>query len=354
MAMNERERNILPAIGLFIIIGLLLSAFVISRYNTENKKGSNYSAAAKPTGSNSLDQTGEASTQGSGKITINAVSSEVNISNHNSDMVEAHYYGEVKASGNNALPRLEVGNDGNEVFVKIKYPTGSITPITEQTRLDVLIPEKWAGDLEIVSISGSITAPSLTGSNVSLNNVSGPVEVGNVEGDDVNLSSTSGRLKIGEIKARDKFQKSTVSGKCEIDTLICKEADLGSTSGETVIKTITADNVTSSSVSGRFEASVDNGDVEIETTSGDINIQFLDGFESFKASSISGKVALQIPENSEFEVDIRTISGDIECQDFPMSIISSKRNELKGKVGDGKSSIEISTKSGKIAIEKND
>ncbi len=352
--MSERGRNILPVIGFILIISLLLGGFAMARIYPGNNQSGGNSGVVKPKSNRSLEETGKTSTQGAKNIIINAVSSEINISRHDSDMVEAHFYGDAETSNTDALPWLEVGNDGNTAYARIKYPVGVNAAIVKQTRLDVLIPEKWSGDLEIGNVSGSISAQSLTGDNVRLNTTSGLVEVEKVEGKDVYLNSTSGGFKIDEIIAENSIQKRTVSGKCEIDTLICNEADLGSTSGETVIKSIISDKVISNSVSGSFKASVEKGAVEIGTTSAEIDVQFLDSFEMFKASSISGTISLQIPEDSEFEVYIKTISGSMDCRDFPMNVISSKENELKGTVGDGKSRIEISTASGSVEVKKND
>lgn len=355
--MNQKGKNILPMIGFILIVGVLLGGFAMARA----LKGDNLSVRKATQGNEqknglhsnyTLDETGEVSTKGMNKISISAVSSEINILSHQSDTVEAHFYGNLKTVNKDFLPYLEVKKEGDTAVVKVKYPQALNISTLGSSKLDVTIPEGWKDDLEVSSVSGKIGAVELTGEDIRLNTTSGSIEVDTLSGKDVRLNSTSGDFKINQLIAKESFDKTTVSGRCEIDTVDCEEADLNSTSGGTFIKMSNSDKVKAQSISGRIEIKMKKGSADFQTTSGGIYATFTDSFEKFKANSISGTVKLEIPENSDFKIDVNTVSGDIRCNDFAVKISSSKRNKLEGEVGDGESRIDVDTTSGSVEISK--
>jgi hypothetical protein len=168
--MNERGKNILPMIGFILIVIVVLGGFAFfSRKkdtgnfkvidNTRKKSGFGYD----------IDSTGKVSTDGVDKITIRSVSSEVKIATHKSDQVNAHFYGNVIGFNKENMPYLEVEKKGNEALVRIVYPAKTGLNITENTKLDVVIPEDWNRNIEVISISGGISADQLTGNDITLN-----------------------------------------------------------------------------------------------------------------------------------------------------------------------------------------
>ena len=354
--MNEKGRNILPMIGFILIVSLLLGGFALAKGVGNNLK-SNSSVKKGILKNNSLgrytiDDRGEVSTDGLDKIKINAVSSEINIQRHNIEKVEAHFYGNMTALFKEAIPRLEVVKEGDTAVVRVKYPENISGSISGNTKLDVWIPQDWDEDLDIGSTSGKITAPVLTGSKIRIETISGTIETDSIQGNDVRMSSASGDINAGDVTATGLFEKSTISGRFRVDTLKCDEAKLESTSGETFAELVSSDKVTASSISGRIQLTLDQGSAKLETTSGGIYAQFRDRFESFKANSVSGEIKLEVPDNSEFKIEINTISGSIDCRDFEMKLSSSKKNELKAEVGNGDSKIDIDTTSGSVEVAK--
>lgn len=350
--MNEKGKNILPMIGFILIVAVLMGGFAVARTFTGKTTTNQNTSKSGVLGGYTIDDTGDVSTNGINKITISAVSSEMNIKTHDSSSVEAHFYGKVSTVNKDLLPHLEVTREGNTAVVKIVYPKTINMSYQGQTTLDVLIPEEWEKDLEVGSVSGKINAPDLTGDSIRVSSVSGAIETENITGDDVRLNTTSGSFRIGKLVARDYFEKNTVSGGCEIDRVESEEVKLESTSGGTTIKSASIDKVTSNSISGEIEMTMENGSADLATTSGEISIKFEEDFKSFSANSVSGRVKLEIPENSEFKIDVNTVSGDIHCEDFSMKIISTKRNHLEAEVGDGDSTIEIHTTSSGVNIKK--
>ncbi|MCK5567884.1 MAG: DUF4097 family beta strand repeat protein, partial [Actinomycetia bacterium] len=93
---------------------------------------------------------------------------------------------------------------------------------------------------------------------------------------------------------------------------------------------------------------IDNKDVDASTVSGDIFIE-QNAVSDMKLGSTSGDVRISLPEDSQFYLDISTVSGDIK-HDFSIKVISSGRRDLEGTVGDGEDRIMISTVSGDVTI----
>jgi len=330
--MVERGKNILPMIGFILLVIVAFGGFA---FYGRGKDAYNFTVTDNSSKNSvfgyDIDSTGEVATGGVDKITIRSVSSEVKISTHNSDRVEAHFYGNVVGFKRENIPYLEVEKNGNEALVRIVYPAEKGFKISEDTKLDVAIPEEWNRNIEIKSISGDITAKRLTGNDITLN-------------------TTSGNMAISEIKAKHTVSASSISGSCSFDKVISDIAKINTTSGSVNIDFLEAKELNFSSVSGDAELNTAAEEAEINTTSGSINVSFVNEFDKINAKSISGQIKLGIPGSAEFTANLKTVSGNIDCKDFAMNISSSGERELKGRVGSGDGKIDVSTTSGDIKI----
>ena len=182
--------------------------------------------------------------------------------------------------------------------------------------------------------------------------MSGKTEIEAINGEEGLIRSTSGDLHIGEAVFSDKFTADTASGSCRINLLECTKTELQTSSGDIEVRDGLSETVKSRTVSGKTTLKLKNGSAELETASGNIKAEFEEGFSSVKVKSVSGDVQLTLPADSQFSLDIRTVSGRMNCSDFPVRIESSNDKSLKGVVGDGRSSINVSTASGNVIIGK--
>ncbi|HEY8500778.1 MAG TPA: DUF4097 family beta strand repeat-containing protein, partial [Clostridia bacterium] len=326
--MNERGKNILPMIGFILIVLVLLGGFA---YYSQKKDAGNFmgmdNTPVKSGFGYDIDNKDEISTDGVDKITIISVSSEIKISTHSSNRVSAHFYGNVIGIKKENIPYLEVEKNGDEALVRIVYPLQAGFSVREDTKLDVVIPEEWNRDIEIKSISGNISADRLSGNDITIN-------------------TTSGKIDISEIEAEGDISASSISGTCRIDKAISNSAKINTTSGDAAIGSLKAEDIKFRTVSGYAKLNAAAEKAELNSTSGNIDADFADGFEKVSAKSISGSVNLGISHKAEFTVDLKTISGNIKCEDFSMNISSSDKKELKGRVGNGGGRIDVSTTSG--------
>lgn len=366
--MSERGRNILPMIGFIMIVVLLLGGFALAKgisgrklleqdKNTDSNKADRLLPEEDGKGiffsKYAVSESEEMSTYGVDKITIESVNSKINIYLSESDKINAKYYGNVEASNKETTPHLEVIMEGKEAIAKVKYPMWLNSSFFEQTTLDVTIPANWAGDLNIRNTSGNISAKELKGKDISIITISGAISADELIGGDIEIKSTSGAITVSKLSASGILSGSTMSGKYTVNSIDCRKVELESISGTVALNDVSCDNIYAKNISGSVDIAMKNGNADIETTSGTIKAKFIDGFDTIKAKSISGEVTLNIPENSQFKADIKTISGSINCNDFPIKVDLRKENVLKGTAGNGDSQININTASGGVKIKKN-
>lgn len=148
------------------------------------------------------------------------------------------------------------------------------------------------------------------------------------------------------------MEVNTVSGKCHIDKLECKEGRLAAGSGDIETKDVVAEKVKSETVSGSIKIKMRNGSADLNVTSGNIRAEFEENFELINAKSASGNINLALPSGSEFTMNVKTVTGVIKCNDIPVKISSSDGRHLEGKVGNGSGEVNISTTSGNVTIRE--
>lgn len=169
----------------------------------------------------------------------------------------------------------------------------------------------------------------------------------------MNFSFSSGEKEL-LIRLPRKYKESlsvkTISGDLNINYLDSNSFRFSTVSGDLQADIIYSINSLIKSTSGDCRIDLFRGNIMFSSVSGDIDIKYekLDG--DFTMKSISGDAEIKLPNNSEFEVIGRTISGDMNC-DFPITIIgTAKKGKLRGQVGSDENTISASTTSGDVNI----
>jgi lia operon protein LiaG len=246
------------------------------------------------------------------EIEISLVSTDLNIIPTTKGEIEVHFYGEVSTNVKRNIPELVAYKTGDKLFVETLQSKDIIVfgINIERTTMDIYIPEIILEEFKI-------------------NVVSGDVIMEDIETALLNLKTVSGDIKIEELAA--------------------EKIRAGSTSGDIIVRDYTGD-IDAGSTSGDISLldGIDNEDVEASTVSGDIFIE-QNAVSDMKLGSTSGDVRISLPEDSQFYLDISTVSGDIK-HDFSIKVISSGRRDLEGTIGDGEDRIMISTVSGDVTI----
>ncbi len=219
-------------------------------------------------------------------------------------------------------------------------------------------------DLEVTSTSGDITAKGVKGritikttsGDLCLQGFVGPTIVHTTSGDvslkgivgQVNMEGTSSDLDLSGIKGD--IDISVTSGDIEgrdIEGNLTVEG----TSGDVEITRLRG-NLQISLRSGEVKADIIQGGVRVKTTSGDVYIRAsLQEGKDYQVDTSSGDVAFKIREREPFNLVIDTASGEITAK-VPLIINSISRNHLEGKVGEGGSTVRITTSSGDVELSQ--
>ena len=163
-----------------------------------------------------------------------------------------------------------------------------------------------------------------------------------------NFGSVDFYLKVPEnledLKAGSVSGRITVSG---LSTLTRQK--LSSTSGS--VSTDSSGELDISSVSGSLSFSTSGPDVSASTTSGRIEGRLTESpdWGDIRMKSVSGRLTLDVPPDINADVDLHSVSGSVSSE-LPVSVTSSKDHSIKGVIGSGGISIEMSTVSGSVKI----
>lgn len=225
-------------------------------------------------------------------LTVNNVSGPIRIEAWDKDYTEIHYVKE--AGGRNGLKDLlvEIDRRGSNLSVRAVYPKTAIS-LKRSVSFEVKIP-------------ASVQM-------ISAHNVSGEVRIGDIGTSvDQELKTVSGRIRSGS-----------------------------------------SHNLTATSVSGSIRFVSNGRHLKLGTTSGNIEGEIL-GLEpsgSVKINSVSGSVELEAFSALDALVELKSVSGSVTCE-FPLQLISGKRNHLEGRIGKGSIPFHVGTVSGGIALDR--
>ncbi len=246
------------------------------------------------------------------EIVVDLASADVNIIPTKEGELTVHLYGEVTTNIKKDVPELIAYKTGDKLFIETYNPKEIIIGINIwKVDLDVYIPEKDLTSLKINTSSSDISINGQKTENLQIINTSGDIRAEGVFSENIRINSTSGDIVFKDY-----------SGNVDIENTSGRISLLG---GEL------------------------NEDISIISTSGDILIE-QEQSSDMNIRITSGDIKIKLSESAEFYLVAKTTSGDIKCV-FPISIDSSGRNDLEGKVGDSDEMIIVTTTSGDIDID---
>jgi lia operon protein LiaG len=194
-------------------------------------------------------------------------------------------------------------------------------------------------DLRVTVPPGKRVAVYLAVGKVAVTNVDGDLWIDTYAGP-VTTSGTRGELTIdvgsGAVQvteARGELSVDTGSGTVAVSGVRGEKVSIDTGSGDIEVTGLVAPQVALQTGSGSVAADV-QGEVW------NVNVQ-----------TGSGDVTLKLPPALGADVDIETSSGDIET-DFSVSVTRHARDHLTGRIGDGRGKIAIETGSGGIKLVK--
>ena len=198
---------------------------------------------------------------------------------------------------------------GNE---QIHIRHGRRKGITLRSRVEVFIPEDWHGDLTVSNISCDIMSQcDWTLATFNAKSVSGSIDLKTITADKINLFSSLGTLGLKQCTG---------------------EVDLNTSNGNIYVKEVIG--------GGNFSS-----------LSGRIKVYFKELNSAVRISSETGDVQLHLPLDPNFELDAVSATGAIDSS-FTKLTSHPLQNKVHGFVGHPPyQDINISTTTGDIRVE---
>lgn len=108
------------------------------------------------------------------------------------------------------------------------------------------------------------------------------------------------------------------------------------------------------SVNGRIEASGLAANTRLKTVNGQISASFVKTVsgQRIRLETVNGEIAVKLPDNAGAALKASVLNGHITT-DFPLGDDSKVRaRTVKGTIGDGRASLEISSVNGQVKINR--
>lgn len=131
--------------------------------------------------------------------------------------------------------------DSRQKSLTVEMPAGAVL-VVDTVSADAVAEELSVADFAFNSVSGNMTVGRLTSDAVEVNTVSGNFSADEVNANTVSFNSISGGITAYALTA-DQFTSDTTSGDVELEIAGCREAEIETVSGRTVL-TLPADGAT--------------------------------------------------------------------------------------------------------------
>lgn len=182
--------------------------------------------------------------------------------------------------------------NGQTLRLKADYPRWGFR--SSDLAIDVQIPKSYKGTIEIHSVSGDCTIINTTDTNWSTVDFTG------------------------------------VSGSLSADTANWPKIEANSVSGEIQLAAVT-------------------GKADLKTVSSKITVSIkATEPKDLKAESVSGRIALSVPESARFTVSFDTVSGSFDSSQLPVQITSQVKRRIDASRNGGGGTFTVKTVSGSL------
>ncbi len=106
-------------------------------------------------------------------------------------------------------------------------------------------------------------------------------------------------------------------------------------------------------VNGGIEATDLAGPGKIETVNGSVRVSYsaLPSAGGISLETVNGPCTLTLPSNAAFDLDTDTVNGRISC-DFPLTLESSGKRELRGAVNGGGARVNLESVNGSLSVKR--
>ncbi len=239
--------------------------------------------------SGTIDEMVEASVSGVGTIRINGVSDDVQVVNTSGDVIKVTLKGDYSSLTGYKPPTLELEDKGNKLEISVKYYAQMNISMRRRTDFTVYLPDQYKESFQVHVVSADVSIEERDLKELVVNTVSGDLTANDIMADRIAVSTTSGEAHLEDIQ----------------------------------------------------------GELDFNTTSGDLNATFTALTGDIYVDGVSSDIRLNLPDKSGFQVDYNTVSGDFNMAHE--GTIRGKK-DIEAQVGGGDHMVEVSTVSGDLSI----
>lgn len=151
----------------------------------------------------------------------------------------------------------------------------------------------------------------------------------------------------------ESIKATTVSGDIVIQNVTTKQAAFHSVSGDVELENVLSEEITADAVSGEIEAIGITGATKANTVSGDIDIEFAEINGDVDIDTTSGEVEILVPQGANFSFKVTTVSGDIDTTMDKGAVLNRNKTKVEGYYGEeSENKITIGTISGDASIQQ--
>lgn len=223
-------------------------------------------------------------------IFVETISTDVTFIPVEGEEIRVHFHGTARGNSS-SIPELRTVKTGSNLRIMIEHPSFvNIGFMSTNVKLDIYMPKSFGGEMVASTVSGNVVIQDLD---------------------------------------LQKFRFKAVSGNLRAEAF---------TAADAIFETI----------SGDIRVQGFAGDARVDVVSGDVFLNYKEYANDINIKSTSGTARLELPDDSEFEFSLRTVSGKISTG-FPISLEGDSKN-LHGSVGSGQHRITASTVSGNVEI----
>lgn len=317
-----------------------------------------------------IDEKKELPFEGINTITINTDSPDLRLYLTDESKIIAHLDGNYLLKDQTLLYDFILNQTGNNVKIEVKRNNNLIF-FHGGAQLTVFLPSSFKGKLNISTGSADCELPQVIElDEFTFQTGSGDLIANSVTAKRLQLTSASGDLELLE-GACEQVSVTTASGEFTARTLVASSATMNTASGtfkvtgkfkEFLFKSASGDLFSDAfesqitkinTASGELSLRGVPGNVEAETMSGNIYLNYLNFGNNITARSMSGNVNIEIPTRSDFSVSFDSASGELTLSKAfskaDKDTVSKKT--FKGSFGSDTNKIKINTASGDAKIQ---
>jgi DUF4097 and DUF4098 domain-containing protein YvlB len=274
-----------------------------------------------------------------GTIKIENIAGLVNLTGWDKD--------EIKITGQlgEDVTRLDFDVNGNSADIEVVVPKGRSRKI--RSELTIFAPRR--SNIDIETISASITVKGFDQDSHEIESTSGAIHVENVLGE-LDLETVSGSVTVKN--ADDDVSANSVSGRVHIEGVGLGEVEAETVSGSVTVKGVT-DELDANTVNGAIYIEAGKLDeVRMETVNGSITYKGdLTSNGDMNVSTLNGSIHIEFDSPVEGHYDLQTFSGKIYCAYGPDIRNKGRSKHVQFDVNDGNANVKLETFNGGITIK---